>query len=264
MLFKEIDLPCGTTLKNRIAKAAMEENMADIENGNCPSDDMIRLYSDWAQGGSGLIISGHVMVDPTAMAAAGSTLLCQAHMKSDLYAERFRRWCQVSEANGAKFWLQLNHPGRQMPKTLGLQAKAPSAVELKLGRAGKTMFDMPTALTHEEILDIVDRFAEAAILAESFSASGVQIHSAHGYLSMCHPLYTVSQLLISEKSASSYPHSRMSGMIAGAGRLRIELDSCSRSSRKSARSSSLPSLLVSSSTVLIFSVVGLAKKTHCG
>lgn len=39
----------------------MEENMADIEHGNCPSEDMIRLYSEWAQGGSALVISGHVM-----------------------------------------------------------------------------------------------------------------------------------------------------------------------------------------------------------
>lgn len=61
MLFEPIELPNGTTLKNRIAKAAMEENMADIEHGSCPSKEMIRLYSEWATGGSGLIISGHVM-----------------------------------------------------------------------------------------------------------------------------------------------------------------------------------------------------------
>lgn len=70
-----------------------------------------------------------------------------------------------------------------MPKNLGLEAKAPSAVELKLGRAGKTMFDIPKALTHDEILTIIDRFAEAAKLAEDLGAAGVQIHSAHGYLS---------------------------------------------------------------------------------
>lgn len=117
------------------------------------------------------------------MAAAGSTCLSEKHMAQELYCERYQRWCDASRKNNTKFWLQLNHPGRQMPKTLGLTAKAPSAVGLNLGRAGKTMFDVPTALTHDEILTIIDRFAEAAKLAEDFSADGVQIHSAHGYLS---------------------------------------------------------------------------------
>ncbi len=65
MLFTPFTLPNGTVIKNRIAKAAMEENLAD-EN-NLPSTELFNLYRAWAQGGSGLIISGNVMIDNRAM-----------------------------------------------------------------------------------------------------------------------------------------------------------------------------------------------------
>jgi len=56
MLFETITLPCGQTLKNRAVKAAMEENMADANH--YPSKKLKTLYTAWANGGVGLIISG--------------------------------------------------------------------------------------------------------------------------------------------------------------------------------------------------------------
>jgi 2,4-dienoyl-CoA reductase (NADPH2) len=44
-----------------MAKAAMEENMADAQHA--PSDALIRLYAAWAKGGVGLMLTGNVMVD---------------------------------------------------------------------------------------------------------------------------------------------------------------------------------------------------------
>ncbi len=46
--FTALTLPNGTLIPNRIAKAAMEENMADASQG--PSDELVRLYSAWAEG----------------------------------------------------------------------------------------------------------------------------------------------------------------------------------------------------------------------
>lgn len=48
-------------LSNRIAKAAMEENMAD--RFHAPSDALLKLYEAWADGGAGLILTGNVMMD---------------------------------------------------------------------------------------------------------------------------------------------------------------------------------------------------------
>ena len=72
-VFDTLQLPNGSTIKNRIAKAAMEENMADLEQA--PSEALMRLYQAWADGGAGLIITGNVMVDGRAMTGPGGVVL---------------------------------------------------------------------------------------------------------------------------------------------------------------------------------------------
>ena len=72
-VFDTLMLPNGSTIKNRIAKAAMEENMADAEHA--PSEQLMRLYQAWAEGGAGLLISGNVMVDSRAMTGPGGVVL---------------------------------------------------------------------------------------------------------------------------------------------------------------------------------------------
>ena len=72
-LFSTLVLPNGNEIKNRIGKAAMEENMADADQA--PSEQLYRLYDSWAKGGSGLIISGNVMVDGRAMTGPGGVVL---------------------------------------------------------------------------------------------------------------------------------------------------------------------------------------------
>ena len=68
-LFDPLVLPNGARLPNRIAKAAMEENMADADQA--PSPKLMRLYQAWADGGAGLLISGNVMIDGRAMTSPG-------------------------------------------------------------------------------------------------------------------------------------------------------------------------------------------------
>ncbi|MEL7487871.1 MAG: NADH:flavin oxidoreductase, partial [Pseudomonadota bacterium] len=56
-----LTLPCGARLKNRIAKAAMTEGLADPLNRATARH--ATLYRRWAEGGAGLLITGNVMVD---------------------------------------------------------------------------------------------------------------------------------------------------------------------------------------------------------
>ncbi|VTL96705.1 FMN oxidoreductase [Pseudomonas aeruginosa] len=108
-LFDPLSLPNGSTLPNRIAKAAMEENMADA--GQAPSEALMRLYQAWADGGAGLLISGNVMIDSRAMTGPGGVVL-----EDDAQLEKFRRWARIGRSAGAQFWLQINHPaGRCRP-----------------------------------------------------------------------------------------------------------------------------------------------------
>jgi 2,4-dienoyl-CoA reductase-like NADH-dependent reductase (Old Yellow Enzyme family) len=44
------------------------------------------------------------------------------------------------------------------------------------------LFKKPRALTHQEIEEVIERFANTSVLAEKAGFDGVQIHLAHGYL----------------------------------------------------------------------------------
>lgn len=172
--FQSLHLPNGQTLGNRIAKAAMEENLADGEQA--PDRALFRLYQAWAEGGAGLLLTGNVMIDRRAMTGPGGVVL-----EDERHLERFRQWASVSRAGGAHVWMQLNHPGRQTLANLGQQALAPSAVALDMGSFSK-MFAEPKPMGEADIFDVIERFATSAALAEKAGFSGVQIHAAHGYL----------------------------------------------------------------------------------
>ncbi|SDW31027.1 NADH:flavin oxidoreductase/NADH oxidase family protein [Lysobacter enzymogenes] len=173
-LFSPLTLPNGSVIPNRIAKAAMEENMADADHA--PSDELLRLYQAWADGEAGLIITGNVMIDARAMTGPGGVVL-----EDDRHLDRFKAWTQAGRSRGAQMWLQINHPGRQMPAALGQTTLAPSAVRLDLGAQSK-QFPMPKAMTETDIAEVERRFVATALLAERAGFTGVEIHAAHGYL----------------------------------------------------------------------------------
>ncbi|MCU0117520.1 NADH:flavin oxidoreductase/NADH oxidase family protein [Pseudomonas sp. B2M1-30] len=172
--FQTLQLPNGQNVGNRIAKAAMEENLADREQA--PSEALFNLYQAWADGGSGLLLTGNVMIDRRAMTGPGGVVL-----EDERHLRRFEQWAKIGRSGGAQFWMQLNHPGRQTFAKLGQQALAPSAVALEMGSFSK-MFAQPKPMTEDDIEEVIQRFATSAALAEKAGFSGVQIHAAHGYL----------------------------------------------------------------------------------
>jgi 2,4-dienoyl-CoA reductase-like NADH-dependent reductase (Old Yellow Enzyme family) len=173
-LFEKLTLPNGSVIANRIAKAAMEENMADADQA--PSEELMRLYQAWADGEAGLILTGNVMVDGRAMTGPGGVVL-----EDDRHLDKFRRWAAIGRSRGAQFWLQINHPGRQSQVNLGQQTWAPSAVPMELGKLSKR-FAIPKAMTPNVIEETIRRFARTARLGELAGFTGVEIHAAHGYL----------------------------------------------------------------------------------
>lgn len=173
-LFQPLRLPNGAILGNRIAKAAMEENLADEHHA--PGAALIRLYRAWAEGGAGLIITGNVMVDRRALTGPAGVVL-----EDDRHLSQFRLWASACRSQGAHAWMQINHPGRQLMAAMGQQALGPSAIAVDIPGLAK-VFALPRALTEDEIENIIARYAEAAVLAERAGFTGVQIHAAHGYL----------------------------------------------------------------------------------
>jgi 2,4-dienoyl-CoA reductase-like NADH-dependent reductase (Old Yellow Enzyme family) len=169
-----LSLPNGAVIPNRVAKASMEENMADA--GQVPGPAIRALYAAWAQGGAGLILTGNVMIDGRAMTGPGGIVLERATPR-----EPFAAWARAARAHGAQAWMQINHPGRQVFAAMQGEAWAPSAVALDIGKHS-ALFAQPRAMAEAEIAEVVTRFADTALAAEESGFTGVQIHAAHGYL----------------------------------------------------------------------------------
>ena len=174
-LFQPLTLPNGSTIPNRICKAAMEENLAE-QPGQYPGERLFTLYERWARGGTGLILSGNVMVDPSALTGPGGVVLEKG---TDLTP--FINWARIGKSGGGQFWLQISHPGRQLYKSMGETAVSPSDVSLDLGKFS-SLFAEVRPLETSEIERIIERFADTAEQAEKAGFDGVQIHGAHGYL----------------------------------------------------------------------------------
>lgn len=166
-----LPLTCGVTIPNRIAKSAMTEGLAD--SADLPSVALNQLYQCWSAGGAGLLITGNVMVDKRYLERLGNVVL---EAGADLAV--WKAYAAAATGNGNQCWMQINHPGRQCNRLVNFRPIAPSAEQLKIGG----LFGKPRVMTTDDINDVIQRFVSTATLAAEAGFTGVQIHSAHGYL----------------------------------------------------------------------------------
>ncbi|SEW47440.1 2,4-dienoyl-CoA reductase [Cognatiyoonia koreensis] len=165
-LAQPLTLPCGATLKNRIAKSAMSDSLGDGA-GN-PTDDQIRIYERWAKGGLALSIIGEVQATPHFAEKPGNLIL-NDHSDQDLP----KRLAKAGAIDGAQLWLQLGHAGAMADAGISTP-KGPSALDLPGLTCG--------ALTLDEVHALPAEFARTASLAKELGFGGVQVHAAHGFL----------------------------------------------------------------------------------
>ncbi|MBD9650087.1 NADH:flavin oxidoreductase/NADH oxidase family protein [Ensifer sp. ENS09] len=165
-LFEPLQLPCGVTLSNRIAKSAMSDALGD--GTGHPTPQQIRLYQRWAAGGLAVSIIGEVQLTAGYTENPGNLVLNEA---SDL-----GRFCELARhggENGTQLWLQLGHAGAL--------AYAPTSTP-----KGPSAFNLPglrcAEITREETRQLPVQFARTARLAQQAGFGGVQIHAAHGFL----------------------------------------------------------------------------------
>jgi 2,4-dienoyl-CoA reductase-like NADH-dependent reductase (Old Yellow Enzyme family) len=178
LLAQPLSLPCGATLRNRLAKAAMTEGLADASLRATPRHE--RLYGTWSRGGAGLLLTGNVQVDRFDLERPANVSIDRT-APATFDAEARRRlaaWARAATATGCHCWVQLSHAGRQSPRYVTARPLAPSAVSLDL--LGN--YATPRALREDEILDLTGRFGHAAAIVRESGFTGVQVHGAHGYL----------------------------------------------------------------------------------
>lgn len=124
LLAEPLKLRCGAVLPNRLVKSALSEQLGDRRNA--PTRELAELYRTWARGGAGALITGNVMVDPSALGEPRNVALSP---DPDVY----RPWARSVEGTGTQLWVQLNHPsGRARATCHGSRSRrppCPSAIE---------------------------------------------------------------------------------------------------------------------------------------
>ncbi|MBK8490882.1 MAG: hypothetical protein IPL49_08345 [Saprospirales bacterium] len=171
MLHTPFQLPCGAILQNRLAKAAMTERLCRADQ--LPHEDHVRLYESWAEARAGLMISGNIMVDRKHLESGGNIILDDESALPSL-----SRMTDAGKKYGHHFWAQISHSGRQTSVLVNRHPLAPSDVQLKkMGLFGK-----PRQMTEEQIETVIRQFVHTAVLCKKGGFTGIQLHSAHGYL----------------------------------------------------------------------------------
>ncbi|WP_113907414.1 alkene reductase [Aliidiomarina celeris] len=176
ILFEPFSLNASVTLANRIAMAPLTRCFAGPEL--VPTDEMADYYGRRAS--AGLIISEATIIRPDAQGYPNVPGIF-----SDAQIEGWKGVTEKVHANGGKIFMQLWHVGRVAHSYFsGLQPVAPSAIkhEGTLPRMRDLSYEVPKALTADEIEQLVNDYVQAAKNAMAAGFDGVEIHGANGYL----------------------------------------------------------------------------------
>jgi 2,4-dienoyl-CoA reductase-like NADH-dependent reductase (Old Yellow Enzyme family) len=156
-------------LANRLVRSATAERMATDQG--YPLPPLAKLYQQLADGGVGLIITGHMFINPSGKCHAEMT-----GISSDDYLSSLTHLAEVVHNEEGKIAVQINHGGANCAKDVLEEVIAPSAgISLVTSRS-------PLEMTQGQIQQTIDDFASAAFRVLQAGFDAVQIHSAHGYL----------------------------------------------------------------------------------
>lgn len=196
-------------IKNRIVMPPMLMGFGHFDGK--PTEKMMDYYEERAKGGCGLIMTEITRVNDQ----TGSAAFAQLAASHDYHIEPLAEMAKRIQRHGAKFFVQLHHPGRQnvgllvgtVPLSIKLEkltkggygkllykltpkagplllernivpsSVAPSKCEPAYFAAGRVR-----ALSHDEILKLERQFIDAAVRVQKAGCDGVELHSAHGYL----------------------------------------------------------------------------------
>ncbi|SNY65887.1 NADPH-dependent 2,4-dienoyl-CoA reductase [Enterobacter sp. CC120223-11] len=154
-----------TTLKNRVLMGSMHTGLEERPDG---TERLAAFYAERARHGVALIVTGGVAPAPSGVGMEGGAVLNDANQLA-----HHRPVTDAVHKEGGKIALQILHTGRYsyQPRPV-----APSALQAPINRF------KPHALTHEEILVLIDDFAQCALLAREAGYDGVEVMGSEGYL----------------------------------------------------------------------------------
>lgn len=196
-------------IRNRIVMPPMLMGFGSFDGK--PTEKMMDYYEERAKGGAGIVMTEITRINDQ----TGSAAFAQLAVSHDYHIEPLRELAKRVQKHGAKFFVQLHHPGRQnvgllvgtiplsiqMEKlTKGLYGKllykmAPSAIPLFLDNNIVPSSVAPSAcepayfaggrvraLRYDEIKELERQFIDGAERCQMAGVDGVELHSSHGYL----------------------------------------------------------------------------------
>lgn len=157
------------TLRNRFVRSATYDGSA--ERDGRVSHNQVRLFSDLAEGGVGLIITGITYTH-----TLGQISAFQNSLANDDFIPGFKTLTEAVHKRGARIAVQLFHAGKERARFYKNAISPSLAYDFK-GASGSCR-----VMNENDILDAIHSFGDAARRAEEAGFDAVQIHAAHGYL----------------------------------------------------------------------------------
>ena len=164
-------------LPNRLVMAPMSRNRADADG--VPTALMAEYYAQRAT-------AGLIVAEAAIPSQVGITTPNVPGIYTEAHVAGWRRATDAVAAAGGRIFLQIEHGGRVgHPDNSGMHPVAPSPIALPDGihtPAGHRDAPVPREMSLEDIRSTVADFAAAARNAIAAGFSGVEVHSANGYL----------------------------------------------------------------------------------
>ncbi|WP_438437329.1 NADH-dependent flavin oxidoreductase [Kluyvera sichuanensis] len=166
-----LTLPNGVVLKNRVVLPPMTEQMS-FEDGSVTAEEI--HYMQQRAGGVGLFITPVAYINKEGKGFEG-----QLGVEDDGKIPGLAKLAQAIKARGAKAILQMFSAGRMTNQwvTRGRQPVSASAVA-----APRTGAEVPRELTADEVVSLINDFAEATRRAIEAGFDGIELHGANTYL----------------------------------------------------------------------------------
>ncbi len=196
-------------IKNRIVMPPMLMGFANLDG--TPTEKLMNYYEERAKGGAGIIMTEITRINDR----TGSAAFAQLAISHDYHIAPLAEMAKRIQRHGAKFFVQLHHPGRQNVGLLvGTVPMSIQAEKLTKGAYSKLLYKItpkygPTllehnivpssvapskcepayfaggrvrALRHKEIKELEQQFIDGAVRAFKAGCDGVELHASHGYL----------------------------------------------------------------------------------
>lgn len=170
-IFDEMTLSSGATLKNRIVMAPMTTESAYYD-GNL-TDELIEYYA-FRSGEAGAVIVESAFVEDKGRGFFGAI-----GIDSDDKIEGLTRLAEAIKSKGSKAIIQIYHAGRMAFPDMN---KGYNPISASSVAALRPNAPIPTEMTHREILDMIQYFADGVRRAIKAGFDGVELHGANTYL----------------------------------------------------------------------------------